>query len=64
MKKMFVAVLLASASFAACSGKKASTTPQTSPENAGMGSATGGAAYAGHKPAAPATTPANPCAGK
>ena len=55
MKKIFAVLLLASAMAFACGGKKASTTPSTteksSPET--KGDAAGGAAYGGHKDAAP-----------
>ena len=60
MKKMFAAVILASAALTACGSKKADTTPQghTSPETGG---ATGGATYGA--PKAPAATPGAPAPG-
>lgn len=63
MKKLFVVVLLASASLVACGGKKANTTP-TTPDPAMQeqnGSPTGGATYGGK---APAPASANPCSSK
>ena len=58
MKKLFAVVLL-SASVAACGAKKADTTP-TSPEH--KGDAAGGAAYGGAAYGHGTHKPANPCA--
>lgn len=74
MKKMFVAVLLASAAVMACGSKKASTTPSSQAPQGGQGQgpgqgmngdAMGGTTYGGNKTTAPAgkDTP-NPCAPK
>ena len=48
MKKTF-AVVLISASLAACSGKKETTTPAAKPAMEQKDDATGGARYGGHK---------------
>jgi len=52
MKKMFSMVLLASAVVVACSGKKASTTPTTTPQEMN-GDPAGGATYGGQKAKVP-----------
>jgi hypothetical protein len=64
MKKMFVAVLLASAAIAACGGKKASTTPQDKAPQEMNGDPTGGSMYGGHKAEPAAKGTPNPCATK
>jgi hypothetical protein len=58
MKKLFVVVLLASASVVACGGKKANTTPtSTDPAMQKNGDPTGGATYGGQTGKTP--TPAD-----
>jgi len=64
MKKLFVVVFLASTTVAACSGKKASTTPTDPAPQEKNGDATGGATYGGKAAAPTATDKANPCSSK
>lgn len=72
MRKLFVVVLLASASIVACGGKKANTTPANpDPAMPAMpamheknGSPTGGATYGGKAPAPTGKDNPNPSSGK